>query len=189
MLQRLQSTRNLGEALHVGMHDFMSLLGAERGNVQALGQCQDLLIIAQQGLGSSFLEAFRRVSAESTSVCGRAAALGDLVFVPDVTQDEAFGPHLGATRSEGITSILSCPLMTLATGPIGMVSAHFAQRANPTPLEMASAAEYGKALALALDRFLPSEGRIELVEAMASALLESAGTRFDKVSAACERGG
>ena len=178
MLQRLRSAQDIHEVLHVGMHDFMSLLGAERGNIQALGRSEELVIIAQHGLRTSFLEAFRRVSIESTSVCGRAAASRALVFVPDVSQDEAFGPHLAATRSEEITSILSCPLMTPATGWIGMVSAHFSQRANPTPLEMASAVEYGKALALALDSFLSCPGRVESVEAMAGALLESGGAHL-----------
>ena len=175
MLQRLKNARDLHEALHVGMHDLMSLLGAERGNVQLVGRDDELVVVAQHGLTTRFLDAFRRVSTTSASVCGRAAAAGELVFVADVAEDAQFGPHLSVTRSEGITSILSCPLTTADDEWVGMVSAHFALRADPTPLERQSVAEYGEALARTVDQLLPRRGRVEAVEAMAEALRESIG--------------
>jgi hypothetical protein len=59
---------------------------------------------------------------------------------------------------------------------IGMVSVHFALRANPTPLELESARTYGETLACAVDRLLPGQDRVEAVEAMAEALLHSSST-------------
>lgn len=172
MLQRLQNAQDIHQVLLVGMHDLMSLLGAERGNIQLFGRASELVVVAQYGLTARFLGAFRRVSAESTSVCGRAAAARAVVFVPDVSDDATFVEHLPVARGEGITSILSCPLTTLAGDCIGMVSAHFAARANPTPLELAAVAQYGEALGQAVDHFLPRQGRVESVERMADDLVE-----------------
>lgn len=177
MLQRLKGAQDIQQALDVGMHDLMSLLGAERGNIQLLGRNGEFVVVAQHGLTARFLQAFRRVSSESTSICGRAAAAGELVFVADVSEDAGFAPHLPVARSEGISSVLSCPLMTLTDDWVGVASTHFALRANPTPLELQSVSDYGEALAQALDRFLPRQGRAEAVEAMADALMERvAGT-------------
>jgi GAF domain-containing protein len=170
MLQRLKNARDLQEVLHVGMHDLMSLLGAERGNVQLVGRDGELVVVAQHGLTARFLDAFRRVSTTSASVCGRAAAAGELVFVADVAEDAGFGQYLPVAHSEGITSILSCPLTTANDEWVGVVSAHFALRADPTPLERQSVGEYGEALARTVDHFLPRHGRVDAVEAMADAL-------------------
>lgn len=157
----------------MGMHDLMSLLGAERGNIQLVGRDRELVVVVQHGLSTRFLDAFRRVSAASASVCGRAAATGELVFVPDIAEDTHFGPYVPVARSEGITSILSCPLTTADGEWVGVASAHFALRADPTPLERQSVGEYGEALARAVDQFLPRRGRVDAVEAMAEALRES----------------
>lgn len=173
MLHRLKSARDLHEALHVGLHDLMSLLGAERGNVQLIGRDGELVVVAQHGLTARFLDAFRRVSTTSASVCGRAAAAGELVFVADVAEDASFRQYLPVAHSEGITSILSCPLTTASAEWVGVVSAHFALRADPTPLERHSVGEYGAALARTVDQFLPRQGRADVVEAMAEALRES----------------
>jgi len=170
MLQRLKSARDIQQALQVGMHDLMSLLGAERGNIQLLGHDGELVVVAQHGFTRRFLDVFRRVSSASTSVCGRAAAAGQLVFVQDVAEDAGFAPYLPVARSEGITSILSCPLTAPGGRWVGVASAHFALRASPTPLELQSVTEYGEALARALDLFLPRHQRAGAVEAMADAL-------------------
>jgi len=172
MLQRLKSARDIQQALQVGMHDLMSLLGAERGNIQLLGHQDELVVVAQHGFTAHFLDVFRRVSSASTSVCGRAAAAGQLVFVQDVAEDAGFAPYLPVARSEGITSILSCPLAAADGRWVGVASAHFGLRASPTPLELQSVAEYGEALARALDHFLPRHARADAVEAMAAALRE-----------------
>lgn len=176
MLLRLKSAQDLQQVLHVGMHNLMSLLGAERGNIQLVGRNRELVVVAQYGFTPRFLEEFRRVSAASASICGRAAAARELIFVPDIAADAGFAPHLAVARDEGITSVLSCPLTASHDHWIGMVSVHFALRANPTPLELASARTYGEALACAVDRLLPAQDRVEAVEAMAEALLQSSRT-------------
>ena len=173
MLQRLMKAQDVHEVLRVGLLDLMSFLGADRGNVQLLGYAGELVVVAQHGLSAHFLEAFRRVSVESPSICGRAAATRALVFVPEVSEDAAFVSHLPVARNEGITSILSCPLTTPDNNWIGVISAHFALQAHPTPLELQSAGEYGQALAEAVDRFLPRSQRVETVEAMADDLMET----------------
>ncbi len=173
MLQRLTKAQDIHEVLRVGLLDLMSFLGADRGNVQLLGRAGELVVVAQHGLSAHFLEAFRRVSVESPSVCGRAAAARAPVFVPEVSEDAIFAPHLPVARNDGITSILSCPLTTPDNTWIGVISAHFALRAHPTPLELQSAGEYGQALAEAVDQFLPRSERVETVEAMADDLMEA----------------
>lgn len=170
MLERLKGARNIHQVLQVGMHDLMSFLGAERGNIQMLGHSADLVVIAQHGLTPVFLEAFRRVSSGSASICARAAQNKTLVFVPDVSADQDFAPYLPIVQGEGILSILSFPLVTTAGDWIGMASAHFAQQANPTALELASVVQYGAELANAIHLHLPGQDRQEVIEAMAADL-------------------
>lgn len=172
MIQRLQQAPDLRAMLQGSVLDLMSLVGAERGNIQLMGHNEELVIVAQQGFGARFLEVFQRVRAGDGSVCARAAERRSLVLVPDVEQDPAFAPYLELARSIPFTSVMSCPLITSKGMEIGIASVHFARLFAPTPLELETAQRYCGHLADSIAVLMEAEQLVSVAEALADELLQ-----------------
>ena len=124
------------------LDDVIALLGAEYGNVQ-LPIGDELAIVAQRGLSASFLRAFWRVKRDDGSACGRALRAGVPVIISNIEQDDDFAVFRRDARDAGFRAVQSTPMFTRDGVLFGIVSTHFANVHEPTPLEMSTLKAYG----------------------------------------------
>ncbi len=104
---------------------------ADMGNIQILLPASDeMIIIAQRGFKSDFLEHFQSVKAFDLSACGRALGIGSTITIDDVETDIGFAEHLDIARSAGYRSVKSVPIITEAKKPLGIISTHFTSTKN-----------------------------------------------------------
>ncbi len=124
------------------LEDVTALLGAEYGNVQ-LPIGDELAIVAQRGLSANFLKAFWRVKKDDGSACGRALRDGAPIIIPDIEKDDHFAMFRRDARDAGFRAVQSTPMFTRDRIFFGIVSTHFAQVHEPTPMEMNTLRAYG----------------------------------------------
>lgn len=182
MLSRLSATRDLTEALDVAVRDFVSLHGAEMGDLQLVGRRGHLVIVAARGVSRDFLEVFERVALESGSACGRAARDMEPIYIPDVSVDREYEQYRAFAASVPYRSVLSYPLH-LAGGPlIGMLSALSSQPFKPTRLEFDTAQAYCGKLAGLIARAMGQEQLPAWADAAAAALLAASPAEARRVA-------
>jgi len=110
----------------------LSLGGADRGNLQLANRAAGgLLIVAEHGFGSEFLEYFAVVD-DDRSACGRAAEFGAQTVIADVMTDPGFAPHRAIAAASGFRAVLSTPLIDQAGRLIGVVSTHYRRPYRPS---------------------------------------------------------
>jgi len=177
MLSRLSATRDLSEALDVAVRDFVSLHGAEMGDLQLVGSHGDLVIVAARGVSRAFLEMFERVSVDSGSVCGRAARDRQPTFIPDVSIDPDFAQYRAFAASVPFRSVLSCPLAAADGSLMGVLSALSSQPFKPTALELSTAQSYCAKLAAVIAKAMGQEQRPAWADATAAALIAATPTK------------
>lgn len=114
----------------------VELLGADKGNVQLLNSDGVLVIGAQRGFDQDFLEAFREVSAEDGSACGRALRSGQRIIIADIEADAAYEPLRTVARAAGYRAVISTPLVAGDGTQQGMLSAHFRSVHEPNKQEL-----------------------------------------------------
>jgi GAF domain-containing protein len=103
----------------------LTLLHAERGNVQLADPATGALrIAAQHGFGPEFMEYFAAVT-DDRSACGRAAQQHAQVVITDVTIDPGFAPHREIALASGFRAVQSTPLVNRAGHLVGMLSTHY----------------------------------------------------------------
>ena len=139
--KRLHAARTFEATIDTILDDTISLHGAEYGNVQ-LPIGDDLVIVAQRGLAAPFLNAFRRVNKDDGCACGRALRLRRTVVVSDVEEDADFAEFLKDARAAGFRAVQSTPLFTSDGLLLGIVSTHFANVHEPTPIELKTLPSY-----------------------------------------------
>ena len=109
----------------------LSLGGADRGNLQLVNPATgELLIVADHGFGSEFLEYFAVVD-DDHSACGRAAKRGGQTVIADVMTDPGFAPHRAIAAASGFRAVLSTPLIDRDGCLIGVVSTHYRRPYRP----------------------------------------------------------
>lgn len=114
----------------------ISLVGSDFGTLQTADEATGgLIIAAQSGFSSEFLEYFAVVRAGDTSGCGRAAGCGAQSVIADVEADAAFAPHREIAVASGVRSVQSTPLVELTGQVGGVISTHFAQPYRPARRE------------------------------------------------------
>jgi hypothetical protein len=121
----------LGALLDEVLDFALTLLHAERGNVQLADPAVGALrIAAQRGFGPEFMEYFAAVT-DDGSACGRAAQQHAQVVITDVTTDPGFAPHREIALASGFRAVQSTPLVNRAGHLVGMLSTHYSR---PTTL-------------------------------------------------------
>ena len=129
---RLQN--NFQHCLDAILDAAIFVTGADKGNVQLLGQSAGgLRIAAQRGFQQEFLSFFSSVSEESSAACSAALRASGRVIVEDVTQSEIFAgqPSLGVLLRAGVRAVQSTPLMSSTGKVLGMISTHHASPLRP----------------------------------------------------------
>lgn len=114
------------EALDNLLQQAMMMCGTKASTLQLLDNTNNTLeIVTSFGLSKEFINHFRFVNCYDGSVCGRALAKGETVFISDLTSDRSFSRHLNLALQNNIRSVQSTPLITSSGQIVGMISVHF----------------------------------------------------------------
>jgi len=142
-LRNPQAAPALGALLDEVLQFALTLLHAERGNVQLADPATGALkIAAQRGFGTEFLEYFDAVT-DDGSACGRAARQHAQVIITDVTTDPGFAPHREIALASGFRAVQSTPLVNQAGQLIGMLSTHYARPTSPPRRDLQTISHFG----------------------------------------------
>lgn len=163
LTHRLGQTRTFDRSVVQILDDVVALHGAEYGNVQLIKD-DEILIVAQRGLPASFLKAFSRVRATDGCACGRALRTKKTVVIPDVQKDPEFFPYRKEAEKARLRAVQSTPLITPVGELVGVVSTHFANAYQPTPIEISTLQDYAPLAAghlISLLRGIPLSARAE----------------------------
>jgi len=124
-LRDSRAAPTLGALLDEVLEFALTLLHAERGNVQLADPATGALrIAAQRGFGPEFMEYFATVT-DDGSACGRAAQHHAQVVITDVTTDPGFAPHREIALASSFRAVQSTPLVNRAGHLVGMLSTHY----------------------------------------------------------------
>jgi len=132
----------------------LTLLHAERGNVQLADPATGVLrIAAQHGFGPEFMEYFATVT-DDKSACGRAAQQHAQVVISDVTTDPGFAPHRDIALASGFYAVQSTPLVNRAGHLVGMLSTHFPRPTTPPHRDLQIISHFGALVGESLSTLL-----------------------------------
>jgi hypothetical protein len=133
----------LGAALDQVLEFALTLLHAERGNIQLADPATGVLrIAAQRGFSQEFVEYFAAVT-DDRSACGRAAQHLAQVIITDVTTDPGFVPHRDIALASGFRAVQSTPLVNRAGHLVGVLSTHYPQPTTPPRRALQSLSRFG----------------------------------------------
>jgi GAF domain-containing protein len=133
----------LGALLDEVLEFALTLLHAERGNVQLVDPATGALrIAAQRGFGPEFMEYFAAVT-DDRSACGRAAQHHTQVVITDVTTDPGFAPHREIALASGFRAVQSTPLMNRAGHLVGILSTHYPRPTTPPRQDLQTVKRFG----------------------------------------------
>lgn len=123
----LHDVPDLAAVLPHILGEAMSLMGAERGNIQLRDPSDgSLVLVTQSGFGAEFLDQFAVVD-DGRSVCGLAARRCAQAVAPDVRDDPDYASHQSVFSTAGVRAVQSTPLLDHAGHMIGMISTHWPQ--------------------------------------------------------------
>jgi len=121
----------------------LTVLHAERGNVQLSDPATGALkIAAQRGFSPEFM-AYFAVVADDGSACGRAAQHHAQVVITDVTTDPGFAPHRDIALASGFRAVQSTPLLHRSGQLVGMLSTHYPRPTTPPRRDLQTVSRFG----------------------------------------------
>jgi GAF domain-containing protein len=142
-LQASRAAPTLGALLDEVLGFALTLLHAERGNVQLADPATGALrIAAQRGFGPEFMEYFAAVT-DDRSACGRAAQHHAQVVITDITTDPGFAPHREIALASGFRAVQSTPLLNRAGHLVGMLSTHYPRPTTPPRRALQTVSRFG----------------------------------------------
>ena len=142
-LQNPHTAPTLGTLLDEVLEFALTVLHAERGNVQLADPATGALrIAAQRGFDSEFMAYFAAV-ADDRSACGRAAQQRTQVVITDVTTDPGFAPHREIALASGFRAVQSTPLVNGAGHLVGMLSTHYPRPTTPPRRDLQIVSRFG----------------------------------------------
>ena len=143
VLRDLPAASTLGALLDEVLEFALTLLRAERGNVQLADPATGALrIAAQRGFGAEFVAYFAAVT-DDRSACGRAAQHHAQVVITDVTTDPGFAPHRDIALASGFRAVQSTPLVDRAGHLVGMLSTHYPRPTTPPRRDLQIMSRFG----------------------------------------------
>jgi GAF domain-containing protein len=146
--------------LREGLEDALSMLHADRGNVQLLDPVSgSLRIAAQAGFSDEFLEYFAVVNNDDASACGIAARKHAQTVIADVNTDARYAPLREIAAASGYRAVQSTPLVDLDGQLIGMLSTHYPDPYSPPDADLELMRRFGKLIGQALEACLEADGR------------------------------
>src|SRR5215813_11382841 len=153
-LRESRAALTLGALLDEVLEFALTLLRAERGNVQLADPATGALrIAAQRGFGPEFMEYFAAVT-DDGSACGRAAQQHAQVVITDVTTDPGFAPHREIALASGFRAVQSTPLVNRAGHLVGMLSTHYPRPTTPPRRDLQTVSSFGALVGESLSTLL-----------------------------------
>jgi len=142
-LRDSRAAPTLGALLNEVLEFALTLLHAERGNVQLADPATGVLRIATQcGFSPEFVEYFAAVT-DDRSACGRAAQQQAQVVITDVTTDPGFTPHREIALASGFRAVQSTPLLNGAGHLVGVLSTHYSRPTTPPRRDLQIVSRFG----------------------------------------------
>jgi GAF domain-containing protein len=143
-----------------GLEDALSMLRADRGNVQIVDPVSgSLRIAAQAGFSDEFLEYFAVVTDNDASACGIAARQHAQTVISDVNTDGRYAPHREIAAASGYRAVQSTPLVDLRGHLVGMLSTHYPDPYSPPDADLELMRRFGKLIGQAFEACLEADGR------------------------------
>jgi GAF domain-containing protein len=143
-----------------GLEDALSMLRADRGNVQIVDPVSgSLRIAAQTGFSDEFLEYFAVVNDDDASACGIAARQHAQTVIADVNTDARYAPLREIAAASGYRAVQSTPLVDLRGHFVGMLSTHYPYPYRPPDADLELMTQFGKLIGQAVEACLEADGR------------------------------
>jgi len=156
--ERLQLLDDARAALDEGLEDALSLLRADRGNIQIVDPISgSLRIAAQAGFSDEFLDYFAIVD-DDASACGRAARQLSQTVIIDVNSDPRFAPHREMAAASGFRAVQSTPLVDLRGRLVGVLSTHYPDPYRPPNADLELMKRFGELIGQAIEASLEADG-------------------------------
>jgi hypothetical protein len=153
-LQDSLTAPTLGALLDEVLEFALTLLHAERGNVQLIDPATGVLrIAAERGFDAEFMEYFAAVTDDGPA-CGRAAQQRAQVVISDVTTDPGFAPHREIALASGFRAVQSTPLLNQAGHLVGIVSTHYPRPITPPRHDLEIISRFGALVGESLSTLL-----------------------------------
>jgi len=160
---RTQLLQPLAEARAVideGLEDALSLLRADRGNVQIVDPATgSLRIAAEAGFSDEFLEYFAVVDEDSGSACAMAAQQHAQTVISDVNADPRYAPHREIAAASGYRAVQSTPLVDVHGHLLGMLSTHYPRPYRPPEKDLEVMKRLGQLMGQAIESCLEADGQ------------------------------
>jgi len=158
-----QLTQPLADARTVideGLEDALSVLRADRGNVQLVDPISgSLRIAAQAGFGDEFLEYFAVVNDDGASACAIAARQHAQTVIADVNADPRYVPHREIAAASGYRAVQSTPLVDVRGHLLGMLSTHYPYPYRPPDEALEVMKRLGELMGQAIEACLEADGQ------------------------------
>jgi hypothetical protein len=170
IVKELRDISELEVLLARALEAAMSLMAADRGNIQIVSPADaELRIVTQHGFSEEFLEYFAVVP--DGAVCTRAARSQAQTVVVDVDEDHEFASHREIAAASGFRAVQSTPLTDRTGNLIGVLSTHYPRPFAPPRRDLEAVKWYGERIGeLIRDRQAQPRSSIEaLVLRQASA--------------------
>lgn len=144
----------LEELLDKALAEALSLIGADRGNIQILDpETGALTIRAQRGFDTEFLDYFATVN-DDRSACGRALTQCAQVVIADVNTDPGFAGHREIAAASGFRAVQSTPLLDGQGLLVGVVSTHYPKPYIPPQRDLGLIGRFGQVAGRAINGHL-----------------------------------
>ena len=148
--------------LEDGLEDALSLLHADRGNVQIVDPVTgSLVLVMQAGFSDEFLEYFAVVK-DDGSACGRAASQHTQTVIGDVNSDPGFAPHRGIAAASRFRAVQSTPLVDQSGQLVGVLSTHYPRPYRPPARDLGLMRRLGELIGQAFEASLDVDSETAL---------------------------
>jgi GAF domain-containing protein len=180
--QLLQPLAEARAVINEGLEDALSLLQADRGNVQIVDPASgSLRIAAEAGFSDEFLEYFAVVNDDDGSACAIAAQQHEQTVISDVNADPRYAPHRDIAAASGYRAVQSTPLVDVRGHLLGMLSTHYPHPYRPPDKDLEVMKRLGELMGQAIELCLEADGQEaslhfeELLARRESGSLEASG--------------
>lgn len=129
---------SLGHLLENQLDKFVLNQNAGYGSLQLWdSRTETLYLVAQSNFREQFAQVFAVVRAGDGTVCEKAAAGGETIFVKDIQASDAFEGVRPFASQNGIHAVQSTPIQTKTGALLGVFSTYFCEP-NPFSANMQS---------------------------------------------------
>ena len=140
----------IGPVLDRALETALTLLRADRGNIQIVDPATGALRIAvHHGFSAAFLEYFAIIG-DDGSACGRAATGLSPTVIADVRADPGFEPHREIAVSSRFQPVQSTPLIDQTGRLVGMISTHYPRPYRPPDRDLWIIQQFGRLVGAAM---------------------------------------